>query len=195
MKENFVFSINPRMRDCSGNVTEECKTLNSAWPATAEQVLTTLERDDVKGTVRQLRESFNENVKLWELPYACPHYSAFRNNHRAQEDILPEAFTHKTCVDIDDPEKAPLAIERALEMNRDEMSDWQDSVLYIEYSTRRPKAHIWILMPKGKTIEEAQRQFCSDLGDDLGVEPDCIGQSDGCNHSQTRSWRNVAKPS
>ena len=64
MKENFVFSINPRMRDCSGNVTEECKTLNSAWPATAEQVLTTLERDDVKGTVGQLRESFNENVKL-----------------------------------------------------------------------------------------------------------------------------------
>lgn len=172
MKENFVFSINPRMRDYSGNVTEECKTLNSAWPATAEQVLTTLERDDVKRTVGQLRESFNENVKLWELPYACPHYSAFRNNHRAQEDILPEAFTHKTCVDIDDPEKAPLAIERALEMNKDEMSDWQDSVLYIEYSTRRPKAHIWILMPKGKTIEEAQRQFCSDLGDDLGVEPD-----------------------
>ena len=79
MKENFVFSINPRMRDCSGNVTEECKTLNSAWPATAEQVLTTLERDDVKRTVGQLRESFNENVKLWELPYACPHYSAFRN--------------------------------------------------------------------------------------------------------------------
>lgn len=167
-----VFACNPRMRDASGNVTEQCKSLNNAWPATAEQILTVLNREDVSKTVESLRQNFSEDVKLWGLPYICPHYSAFRNNHRAQEDILPETFTNDSCVDIDDPEKAPIAIERALAMNQDEMSEWKDSVLYIEYSTRRPKAHIWIRMPKGKTIEESQRLFCSDLGSDLSVEPD-----------------------
>ena len=167
-----VFACNPRMRDASGNVTEQCKSLNNAWPATAEQILTVLNRDDVSKTVESLRQNFSEDVKLWVLPYICPHYSQFRNNHRAQEDILPETFTNDSCIDIDDPEKAPIAIERALAMNQDEMSEWKDSVLYIEYSTRRPKAHIWIRMPKGKTIEESQRMFCSDLGSDLSVEPD-----------------------
>lgn len=167
-----VFACNPRLRDASGNVTEQCKSLNNAWPATAEQILTVLNREDVSKTVESLRQNFSEDVKLWGLPYICPHYSAFRNNHRAQEDILPETFTNDSCVDIDDPKKAPIAIERALAMNQDEMSEWKDSVLYIEYSTRRPKAHIWIRMPKGKTIEESQRLFCSDLGSDLSVEPD-----------------------
>lgn len=167
-----VFAMNPRQRDVFGNVTEQCKPLSSAWPATAEQVLNNLQREDVGKTVEGLRQNFSDEVKLWQLPFVCPHYSAFRNNHRAQEDILPETFTHQTCVDVDDPEKAPLAIERALALNQDEMSEWKDSVLYIEYSTRKPKCHIWIRMPKGKTIEESQRMFCSDLGSDLNAEPD-----------------------
>lgn len=131
-----------------------------------------LKRDDVAKTVVGLRQNFNEEVKLWQLPYICPHYSVYRNNHRSQENIIAESFTSVTCVDEDDPVKAPLAIERALALNQDEMSEWKDSVLYIEYSTRKPKCHIWIRMPKGKTIEESQRMFCSDLGDDLNVEPD-----------------------
>ena len=167
-----VFAVNPRKRDAAGNVTSECKSLNNAWSATAEQVLTMLKREDVKKTVDGLRENYDEDVKKWQLPYICPHYSAFRNNHRAQGDILPEMFTSVTCVDEDDPVKAPLAIDRALALNQDEMSEWKDSVLYIEYSTRKPKCHIWIRMPKGKTIEESQRLFCNDLGDDLNVEPD-----------------------
>ena len=172
MKTNLVFAVNPRKRDSEGKVTDQCKSLNNAWSATAEQVLTMLTCADTNKTVAKLRQHFDENEKLWGLPYICPHYSAFRNNHRAQEDIIPIAFTSQTCVDLDDPEKAPIAIERAKAMNEDEMSDWQGSVLYIEYSTRKPKAHIFIQIPKGKTIEEAQRQFCSDLGDDLAVEPD-----------------------
>lgn len=167
-----VFACNPRKRDASGDITEQCKSLNNAWPATAEQVLTMLKREDLAKTVEGLRQDFNEDVKLWQLPYICPHYSAFRNDHRAQESILPKKFTHQTCCDFDDPEKAPIAIERALSLNQDEMSEWKDNVLYIEYSTRKPKCHIWIRMPKGKTIEESQRMFCSDLGDDLNVEPD-----------------------
>lgn len=167
-----IFAVNPRKRDAAGNITSECKSLNNAWSATAEQVLTMLKRDDVAKTIEGLRQNFNEEVKLWQLPYICPHYSAYRNNHRSQENIIAESFTSVTCVDEDDPVKAPLAIERALALNQDEMSEWKDSVLYIEYSTRKPKCHIWIRMPKGKTIEESQRMFCSDLGDDLNVEPD-----------------------
>lgn len=164
--------MNPRQRDASGNVTEQCKPLSNAWPATAEQVLNTLKREDVAMTVERLRQNFSDDVKLWQLPFVCPHYAAFLHNHRSQDDIIPETFTHVTCVDVDDPEKAPMAIERALALNEDEMSEWRDAVLYIEHSARKPKCHIWIRMPKGKTIEESQQMFCNDLGEDLAVEPD-----------------------
>lgn len=167
-----IFAANPRQRDAAGNITEQCKSLNNAWSTTAEQVLSMLKRGDVAKTVESLRQDYNEDVKKWQLPYICPHYSAFNNNHRAQNDIIASAFTFVTCIDEDDPEKAPIAIERALALNQDEMSQWKDSVLYIEYSTRKPKCHIWIRMPKGKTIEESQRMFCNDLGDDLNAEPD-----------------------
>ena len=172
MDKKTIFAMNPRTKDSEGKVTEQCKSLNNAWPATAEQVINSLNQPYVKETVDGLRENYDEDVKKWQLPYICPHYSQFCNNPRAQGDILPEAFTFDTCCDFDDPEKAPLAIERALALNQDEMSEWKDSVLYIEYSTRKPKAHIWIRMPKGKTIEESQRMFCSDLGSDLNAEPD-----------------------
>lgn len=172
-----IFAINPRTKDAAtGKVLDKYNTLNLAEPATAEQVLNMLQSPELVKTRDELRTHFDENKKLWGLPYICPHYSAFRNNHRAQEDILPEMFTSETCADIDDPEKAPEAVRRALAMNEDELSEWHDSVLYVEYSTRKPKCHIWILMPKGKTIEEAQRQFISDLNDygdnDLQVEAD-----------------------
>ena len=172
-----IFSINPRTKDAAtGKVLDKYNTLNLAEPATAEQVMNMLQSPELAKTRDELRTNFDENKKLWGLAYICPHYSAFRNNHRAQEDILPEMFTSETCTDIDDPEKAPEAIRRALAMNEDEMSEWHGSILYIEYSTRKPKCHIWILMPKGKTIEEAQRQFCADLNDygdcDLQVEAD-----------------------
>ena len=166
-----IFAANPRKRDSEGKVTEQCKSLNNAWSATAEQVLNMLTCDDTKKTVAKLRQHFDENEKKWGLPYICPHYSAFRNDHRAQEDIIPQAFTSQTCVDIDDPEKAPIAIERAITLNDDEMSDWQGSVLYIEYSTRKPKAHIFTQIPKGMTIQEAQTQSCSYLGDAHAREP------------------------
>ena len=172
MVTKYIFAVNPRQRDAAGNITEQCKSLNNAWSTTAEQILSMLKRGDVAKTVESLRQDYNEDVKKWQLPYICPHYSAFNNNHRAQNDIIASAFTFVTCIDEDDPEKAPIAIERALALNQDEMSQWKDSVLYIEYSTRKPKCHIWIRMPKGKTIEESQRMFCNDLGDDLNAEPD-----------------------
>ena len=82
-----------------------------------------------------------------QLPYICPHYSAFKDNHRAQKDIIPEAFTYMTCVDVDDKALVDKAIESALRLNQDEYSDWQHQVLRIEYSARK-KVHIYILNEK-----------------------------------------------
>lgn len=106
-----------------------------------------------------------------QLPYICPHYSAFRNNHRAQKDIIPEAFTFMTCVDVDDKALVDQAIHRALELNGDEYSDWQGQVLRIEYSARK-KVHIYIRIPKGMTIEEAQRAFCEEI--EVPYDESCI---------------------
>ncbi|SHK79902.1 DUF3987 domain-containing protein [Xylanibacter ruminicola] len=105
------------------------------------------------------------------LPYICPHYSAFRNNHRAQADIIPETFTFMTCVDVDEKELVDKAIKRALELNQDECSDWKDLVLRIEYSARK-KVHIYIRIPKGFTIAEAQQAFCAEI--DVPYDEQCI---------------------
>ena len=35
------------------------------------------------------------------LPIRCPHYFRFKDNHRSQPNIIPEAFTFQSCVDID----------------------------------------------------------------------------------------------
>ena len=45
----------------------------------------------------------------------------------------------------------------------DEMSEWHDMVLREAYSARG-KGHIYIRIPKGMTIEEAQRAFCEEIG-------------------------------
>jgi len=47
------------------------------------------------------------------LPFRCPHYFRFRDNHRAQDSILPEEFTFQTCIDIDDAEQVEPALSRA----------------------------------------------------------------------------------
>ena len=107
------------------------------------------------------------------LPYICPHYSAFRNNHRAQADIIPETFTFMTCVDVDDLSKVDKAIHRALELNSEEGGDWQDQVLRIAYSARK-KVHIYIRIPIGKTIGEAQTDFCAELGDGIEADESCL---------------------
>ena len=47
------------------------------------------------------------------LPFRCPHYFRFRNDHRAQDSILPEEFTFQTCVDIDDARQVETVLSRA----------------------------------------------------------------------------------
>ena len=136
---------------------------------TSEQVDSLLSEDWLRKMVHDIWDG-NEKAKD-ALPYICPHYSAFRNNHRAQADIIPEAFTFMTCVDVDDKELVEKAIGRALELNRDEYSDWKGQVLRIAYSAHK-KVHIYIRIPKGMTIEEAQRAFCQEL--EVPFDESCV---------------------
>ena len=66
---------------------------------TSEQLDGLLSEDWLRKMVSDIRAG-NEKLKE-QLPYICPHYAAFRNNHRAQKDILPETFTFMTCVDVE----------------------------------------------------------------------------------------------
>ena len=128
---------------------------------TGEQLDELLRQEWLRRDVADIRAG-REEKKDW-LPFICPHYTAFRDNHRSQDSIIPEAFTFMTCVDIDNPKLVRQAFERALEVNKDEMSEWHDMVLREAYSARG-KGHIYIRVPKGMTIEEAQRSFCEELG-------------------------------
>ena len=136
---------------------------------TSEQLDGLLSEAWLKEMVMAIRAGDEKKKDL--LPYICPHYAAFSHNHRAQKDIIPEAFTFMTCVDVDDKTLVDQAIQRALELNKDAYSDWHDQVLRIEYSARR-KVHIYIRIPKGKTIEEAQRAFCKEI--EVPYDESCI---------------------
>lgn len=161
MNEPFVFAINPRLKDSrSGRILPKYHR-GYAEPATAEQVLQALNSEELHQTVNEIRTDGRDELKD-ELFTVCPHYSRFRNNHRAQGDIIPEAFTFQTCVDIDEKQLVEQAIKRSLEVNDDEMSDWYHMVEYIDYSPRK-KVHIWLRLPVGMTIEEAQRAFCEEI--------------------------------
>ena len=136
---------------------------------TSEQLDGLLSEDWLRKMVADIRGGDEKQKDL--LPYICPHYAAFRNNHRAQKDIMPEAFTHMTCVDVDDKELVEEAVKQALTINEDEYSDWQEQVLRIAYSARK-KVHIYIRIPKGMTIEEAQQAFCKEIG--VPYDESCI---------------------
>ena len=170
MESTKIFAVNPRLRDeKSGKVLNKYNR-GYAESGTAEDILNMLRREDLPKMLRQIRDEGKEEVKD-ELPTICPHYSQFKNNHRAQADIIPEAFTYKTCNDIDEKELVEQAIKRALEVNEDEYSEFHGMVEYIDYSPRK-KCHIWLRMPVGMTIEETQKAFCEEIG--VPYDESCI---------------------
>lgn len=164
-----IFAINPRLKSSTTGHPMGKYHRGYAEPATAEQVLTMITREDVRQMVERIRGG--EEALKDELPTVCPHYAQFQNNHRAQADIMPETFTFKTCVDVDDREKVAQAIQRAQVVNTDPFSDWEGMVEYIDYSPRK-KVHIWIRLPKGMTISEAQEAFCKEIG--VPFDESCI---------------------
>lgn len=157
-----VFAMNPRLKSSKTGEVLGKYHRGYAESGTAEQILKMLNREDLPKMLSEIRDEGKEEVKD-QLPTICPHYSQFRNNHRAQADIIAEAFTYKTCPDIDEMSLVEQAIKRALEVNEDEYSDFHGMVEYIERSPRK-KCHIWLRMPVGKTIEETQKAFCDEIG-------------------------------
>lgn len=97
------------------------------------------------------------------LPFRCPHYTQFRDNHRDREHIVAESFTWQTCVDIDDPELVDKANEMSEKLNNEDGGRWQGLMLHKDYSIRR-KLHIDIRLPLGMTVPETQRAYCEALG-------------------------------
>ena len=140
-----------------------------AEPMTSEELDKLLSEDWLRQMVKAVREG---DVKQKDrLPFVCPHYARFRNNHRAQADIIPEAFTYITCVDVDDKSKVEEAISKTKALIADDMSDWQELILRMDYSARK-KLHIWLRLPVGKTIAETQSEFCKEIG--IPYDESCI---------------------
>ena len=105
-----------------------------------------------------------------QLPWRCPHYTAFRDNHRRQANLQPEAFTFQTTFDVDDASVVERAITAARELDS-KPGRWRGKLLHLEYSARK-KLHIDFRLPLGMTIEEAQKAY----GEAIGVPYDksCI---------------------
>ena len=161
--------MNPRLKNSRTGEIEKKYNRGYAEPAMAEQVMAMLQSKEVAETVEAIRGGREELKET--LPFLCPHYARFKNNHRAQADIIAETFTYRTCVDVDDKELVEKAKTRALEVNNDPYSDWENMVEYIDHSARK-KLHIWIRIPKGMTIAEAQKAFCKEI--EVPFDESCI---------------------
>ena len=138
-----------------------------------EEFVNVTKTDEVASLINQIRQTEDKDKRRQlksMLPFRCPHYFRFRDNHRAQDAILPEEFTFQTCVDIDDETMVAQARTRAFILNNKKDSEWQGKLLHMEYSASK-KLHIDIRIPVGMTIEEAQRAYCKALGVDF--DSDC----------------------
>ena len=155
---NSMHAGNPRM-DHRGHA--------ETW--TSEQFDRLLSEGWLREMVARIRGG--EEALKDKLPFACPHYSAFKRNHRAQDSIIPNNFTFMTCVDLDEAALVEQAIERTRALIADDDSDWQELILRMDYSARK-KLHIWLRLPVGKTIAETQQEFCQEI--EVPYDENCI---------------------
>ena len=101
-------------------------------------------------TIRQTEDDAKRRKLKTNLPIRCPHYFRFRNNHRAQDDLLSDEFTFQTCVDIDNKEQVEPALERAYLINSNE-GEWKGKLLHVEKSASG-KVHLDIRIPDRKSV-------------------------------------------
>ena len=164
MKQNKkTIAMNRKVNAPKGQVFEH----------TLDELVNVTKSDEVTSLIARIRqtEDKDERRKLKSLlPFRCPHYFRFRDDHRAQDAILPEEFTFQTCVDIDDETMVDQARTRAFILNNKKDSEWQGMLLHMEYSASK-KLHIDIRIPVGMTIEEAQQAYCKALG--VSFDEDC----------------------
>ncbi|MDD6552043.1 MAG: DUF3987 domain-containing protein [Prevotellaceae bacterium] len=118
--------------------------------------------------LRELVSEIRQGNKLLkkQLPFRSPHYYAFKDDRRCQSAIQPESFLFQTCVDIDDADKVPEAIDRARELD-EQPGKWRGKLLHMEYSASK-KLHIDLRLPLGMTIEQTQKEY----GDLMGIDYD-----------------------
>ena len=162
MNTERLIAMNRKVRAPKGQVFEH----------RLEEFVNVTKTDEVTSLINQIRatEDKDERRQLkGMLPFRCPHYFRFRDNHRAQDSILPEEFTFQTCVDIDDEEQVEPALSRAYLLNNMEGGQWQGMLLHAEYSASK-KLHLDIRIPVGMTIEEAQRAYTKALGVDFDAD-------------------------
>ena len=136
-----------------------------------EEFVNVTKTDEVASLITRIRatEDKDERRQLkGQLPFRCPHYFRFRDNRRAQDNIVPEEFTFQTCVDIDDEKAVANARTRAFIINN-KAGEWQGKLLHMEYSASK-KLHLDIRIPVGMTIEEAQKAYTAALGVDFDAD-------------------------
>ena len=161
MSREKIIAMNRLVRALKGQVFE-CKL---------EEFVNVTRSDEVTSIINQIRATENKDVRRQlkaQLPFRCPHYFRFRDNHRAQDSILPEEFTFQTCVDIDDASQVSRALARAYHLNKVE-DEWKGMLLHAEYSASK-KLHLDIRIPVGMTIEEAQQAYTKALGVDFDAD-------------------------
>ena len=130
------------------------------------------QNNELKNLVADIRKISDHNKRRemkTNLPIRCPHYFRFKDNHRAQSDILSDEFTFQTCVDIDKMEQVEPALSRAYLLN-DQEGMWKGMLLHVEKSASG-KLHLDIRLPLSMTIREAQEAYTKELGIDF--DEDC----------------------
>ena len=137
-----------------------------------EEFVNVTQSDEVASLITKIRQTEDKDERRrlkGQLPFRCPHYFRFADNHRSQDCILPEEFTFQTCVDIDDEKQVETALSRAYLLNNKEGGEWQGMLLHAEYSASK-KLHLDIRIPVGMTIEEAQKAYTAALGVDFDAD-------------------------
>ena len=160
MEMNLIrlIALNPRqMKEQTRAFVKECP-LQDYDEVSRSPRLKQLEQR-INGTTD---EEEQRKLKSW-LPFRCPHYTQYRDNHRDREHIVPESFTWQTCIDIDDPDMVEKANMMSSALDTMPGGEWEGLMLHKEYSIRR-KLHIDLRLPVGMTVPEAQRAYCKALG-------------------------------
>jgi len=106
MSTEKLIAMNRKVRAPKGQVFEH----------RLEEFVNVTKTDEVTSLINQIRQTEDKDERRQlkgMLPFRCPHYFRFRDNHRAQDSILPEEFTFQTCIDIDDAEQVEPALSRA----------------------------------------------------------------------------------
>lgn len=159
---NKIIAMNCKVRAPKGQVFEK----------NLDEFVNVTKSNEVASLINRIRQTEDKEERRRlksQLPFRCPHYFRFADDHRSQDSILPEEFTFQTCVDIDDASQVEQALTRAYLLNNEEGGKWQGMLLHAEYSASK-KLHLDIRIPVGKTIEEAQKEYTEALGVDFDAD-------------------------